>query len=65
MPAGRAARPVHVPGRLCRRAQPHDLRAGGGAGDMRGARGGDAANEALLQEISRINLELLRRRALE
>ena len=47
-------------------AQPHGLRAGGGGGG-RARRMSEVTqrNEELLVEISQINLELLRRRALE
>ena len=66
VPAWRVARPVLVSGGVCGWAQPHDLRAGGGR--RRSCEGHVALtqrNEALLAEISQINLELLRRRALE
>ena len=66
MPARRVARAVLVSGGVCGWAQPHDLCAGG---DHRRSCEANVAvtqrNEALLGEISQINLELLRRRALE
>src|SRR5437764_2337832 len=63
--ARRVARPVLVPGCLRRRAQPHGLRPTGARPGGRAACGAHAPQRGAVAEISQINLELLRRRALE